>query len=116
MITPRLLLFYNFGIALLFVAIGVLSLVALEPIFNRQSVVPPFDAASLEAIRSEQDVEKLRGRATFYFELGRDLKRARYSDTDTLFADMRKFCFLLAFTFALGGALSYAVLRKVRPG
>ena len=112
MLTPRLLLFYNFGIALLFVAIGFMSLFVLEPVFNRQAVVPPFDAASLQAIHAEQDIEKLRARASFYFELGRDLKRARYADTDTLFSDMRKFCFTLAFAFGLGGILSLTVLRK----
>jgi hypothetical protein len=112
MITPRLLLFYNFGIALLFVVVGILSMVALEPLINRPVVVPPFDIASQQAIHAEQDLEKLRARAAFYFELGRDLKRARYADTDTLFADLRRLCFLVALAFAIGGVLSVLVLRR----
>jgi hypothetical protein len=110
-ITPRLLLLYNFGIALLFVILGVLSMVALEPLLNRPIATPPFDISSQQAIQAEQDLEKLRARAAYYFELGRDLKRARYSDTDKLFADLRKLCFLVALAFALGGALSAYVLR-----
>ncbi len=112
MVTPRLLLFYNFGIALLFAALGVLSLLALEPTFNRQAIVPPFDVASLNAIRSEQDMEQLRSRAAFYFELGRDLKRARYADAGSLFADLRKVSFAIALAFGVGGILSAAVTRK----
>ena len=110
MITQRTLLIYNFGIALIFVAIGTLSLFALDPFTNR-TVLPPFDNASLTAIHEEQDLEKLRSRAAFYFELGRDLKRARYADSDTFFHDFRFFCFILGATFALGGAMSYLARR-----
>ena len=115
MITPRLLVFYNFGIALLFVGIGVMSLLVFEPLVMRTTVVPPFDQASLVSIQEEKDIERLRTRSLFYFELGRDLKRARYSDTDQLFADLRKVCFFIAGAFVVGGALTLSVLRK-RPG
>jgi len=111
-ITPRLLVFYNFGIALLFAVIGLMSLFVFEPLVTRAVVVPPFDDASYKVMREEQDVERLRARALFYFELGRDLKRARYSDTDTLFADLRKVAFMIAVAFAIGGALSLRVLAK----
>src|SRR4051812_21575102 len=111
-ITPRLLLLYNFGIALLFVVIGLFSLFALEPYLNRPTVVPPFDASSHKAIEEEQDIDKLRGRAIFYFEIGRELKQARYSDSDTFLADMRKLSFLIAFAFALGGVFSLFVVKK----
>ena len=72
-------------------------------------------AASAKAIHEEQDIERLRGRATFYFELGRDLKRARYSDTDTLVQDFRSLCFLLGAIFAVGGAMSVVTLRGAEP-
>jgi len=115
-ITPRLLVLYNFGIAFLFVVIGLLSLFIFEPLVTRAQIVPPFDPASQKAMQEETDIEKLRSRAIFYFELGRDLKRARYSDTDTLFADMRKVCFMISIAFALGGVLVLRVLRTPRPG
>ncbi len=115
MVTPRLLLVYNFGLSVLFVLLGFVSLVVLEPIFTRQVAIPPFDRASLEAIRSERDVEKLRARATYYFELGRDLKQARYSDTGSVMADLRAFCFALGLVFSLGGVLTFAVLRGRSP-
>ena len=106
MITRRTLLIYHFGIAMLFLVIGALSLLTFEHFLSRPVVLPPFDPASAKVIQEEQDVERLRSQAAFYFELGRDLKRARYSDTDTLIRDFRSLCFLLAAIFAAGGAMS----------
>lgn len=114
MVTRKALLFYNFGIALIFAAIGALSLVALDPFTNR-TVLPPFDQASHVAIQEEQDLEHLRSRAVFYFELGRDLKRARYIDSDILFHDLRSLCFILAATFGLGGVMAFLATRKPPP-
>jgi len=115
LVTSRTLLIYNFGIALTFVVIGLLSLVTFEHLLNKPAIQPPFDIASANAIHEEQDMEKLRHRAAFYFELGRDLKRARYSDTDTLIHDFRYLCFLLGAVFAVGGAMSILVMRNSAP-
>jgi len=105
------LLIYNFGIATIFVVIGMLSLLTFEHLLSKPAIMPPFDPASAQAIHDEQDIERLRHRAAFYFELGRDLKRARYSDTDTLIHDFRYLCFLLGAVFSLGGAMSFLVTR-----
>jgi hypothetical protein len=110
-ITRRTVLIYHFGIALLFVTIGALSLVTFEHLLSRPVALPPFDPASAKAILEEPDVERLRSQAAFYFELGRDLKRARYSDTDTLIRDFRSLCFLLGVIFAVGGAISLQATR-----
>jgi hypothetical protein len=115
MITRRTLLIYNFGIALTFIVIGALSLITFEHLLSRSTIVPPFDPASATAIQEEQDIERLRHRAAFYFELGRDLKRARYSDTDTLIHDFRFLCFLLGAVFALGGVMSFVVTKTYTP-
>lgn len=115
MITPRTVLLYNFSIALIFVVVGLLSIFALEPLVNRPVLVPPFDAASHQALHSETDIEKLRVRAAFYFELGRGLKEARYADASVFFADVRKMCFALGLAFALGGGLSMLAMRKRPP-
>lgn len=114
MVTRRTLLIYNFGIALVFVAVGLLSLFTFDPFTNR-TVQPPFDPASHQAILAEQDLEHLRSRAVFYFDLGRDLKRARYADTDTFFHDFRFVCFILGAVFALGGTMAYLVTRTETP-
>jgi hypothetical protein len=112
MFTKRTLLIYNFGLALLFLVVGTLTMATFEHFLNRQAAaIPPFDAASARAIREEQDIEHLRARATFYFELGRDLKRARYSDTDTLVRDFRFLCFLLGAIFTVGGAMSLVTMK-----
>ena len=96
MLTKRTLLIYNYGLALLFVVVGALTMATFEHFLNRPAAaVAPFDPASAKAINEESDIEKLRARATFYFELGRDFRKARYSDTDTLGRDFRFLCFLL---------------------
>jgi hypothetical protein len=110
-ITRQTLLIYNFGIAAIFVLVGALSMFALSPLLDRPTIQPPFDVASMAAIQAEQDMEKLRARAAFYFDLGRDLKRARYADTDIFFADFRNLCFALGVIFAIGGAISLAATR-----
>jgi hypothetical protein len=112
--TKRTLLIYNFGLALLFLVVGALTVSTFEHFLNRPAAaIPPFDAASAKAMAEEQDIERLRMRATFYFELGRDLKKARYSDTDTLVRDFRFLCFLLGAIFTVGGAMSLATMKVV---
>lgn len=116
MFTKRTLLIYNFGLALTFAVIGALTLSTFEHFLNRPAAaIPPFDSASSQAIHTEQDIEQLRSRAAFYFELGRDLKRARYSDTDTLVRDFRFLCFLLGAIFTVGGAMSLVTVKIVAP-
>ena len=115
MITRRTLIIYNFGIALLFTVIGALSLITFENFLSRPAALPPFDPASVKAIQEESDIERLRSQASFYFELGRDLKRARYSDTDTLIHDFRSLCFLLGAIFAVGGAMSLQATKGMTP-
>jgi hypothetical protein len=66
-------------------------------------------------MQEEQDVERLRSRAIFYFELGRELKRARYADSDSRFSDFRYLCFALAAAFALGGAMALVATGKGTP-
>ena len=115
MITRRTLIIYNFGAALLFVVIGALSLLTSDSVFNRPVALPPFDPASAKAIQEEPDIERLRTQAAFYFELGRDLKRARYSDTSTSVRDFRFICLLLAIVFAVGGTMSMQVTKGIVP-
>jgi hypothetical protein len=105
-ITRQTLLIYNFGIAIAFLMMGALSLVTYEQLIDRPAIQPPFDASSLKAISEETDLDRLRARATFYFELGRDLKRARYADSDTGARDFRIVCFLIGGILVLGGAMT----------
>jgi hypothetical protein len=110
-ITRQALLIYNFGLAIAFVAIGLLSLLAYERLMDRPVIMPPFDQASLAAIKEEADPERLRTQAAFYFELGRDLKRARYADTDTGARDFRVVCFLIGALLTAGGFMIMAATK-----
>jgi len=114
-ITRQTLLLYNFGLAIAFVLMGALSLLTFERVIDRPVVQPPFDPTSLTVIREETDVEKLRAKAAFYFELGRDLKRARYSDADTGARDFRVVCFLVAVLMAIGGGMLIIFTRPETP-
>ena len=116
MFTKRTLLIYNFGLALLFLVVGALTMATFEHFLNRPAAaVAPFDPASAKAIHDEQDIEKLRARATFYFELARDFRKARYSDTDTLVRDFRFLCFLLGAIFTVGGTMAYVIIKVGAP-
>jgi hypothetical protein len=59
MISRRTLVIYNFGLALLFLFVGSVGILALEAA-NRPAAVPPFDKASQVAIVEESDMERLR--------------------------------------------------------
>jgi hypothetical protein len=113
-ITRQALLIYNFGLAIAFVVIGALSLLTYERFVDRPVILPPFDSASLKAIKDETDPERLRMHAAFYFELGRDLKRARYADTDTGARDFRIVCFLVGGILTLGGFMVIALTKAPR--
>ena len=116
MFTKRTLLIYNFGLALLFAGVGALTMATFEHFLNRPAAaVAPFDPASAKAMNEEQDIEKLRARAMFYFELARDFRKARYSDTDTLVRDFRFLCFLLGAIFTVGGAMAFVTFRNGSP-
>ena len=115
MITGRTLLIYNFSIAAIFVLVALFSAFALEPLVSKPAVLPPFDAASQQAIHAETDIERLRNRAAFYFELARGLKEARYADTSIFFADLRKICIALGLAFAVGGVLTMIAWRRRKP-
>ena len=115
MITRQTLLLYNFGLAIAFVVMGALSLLTFERLIDRPVIQPPFDPASLTAIKEETDLDRLRSKAAFYFELGRDLKRARYADTDTGARDFRIVCFLVAGLMAIGGVLLMVFTRAEVP-
>jgi hypothetical protein len=113
MISRRTLVIYNFGLAVLFLLVGLIGIYALESV-SRPVALPPFDQASQVAIGEEKDMERLRSRALFYFELARDLKRARYSDQDANFGAFRTVFFVAAIIFAIGGLMTLGVRASSR--
>jgi hypothetical protein len=115
MITRRTLLLYNFGIALLLVFMGALSVIGADASqIKRLNDLPSFNAESLAYITGEQDVERLRTRAVFYFEVARELKRARSDDSSKVFKDASTLAFFVATLFAIAGGMQilYGRARK----
>ncbi len=115
MITRRTLLIFNFGIAALFVLVGVLSVYALsvvQPGPTQVAVPPAFNTSALHAIAEEKDLEKLRSSAVFYYELARDFRQARYAATEGYLYDVRVLSFFVAGLFLIGGLLSLVPSKK----
>ena len=112
MITRRTLLLYNFGIAALLVFIGLLSMVGADASqIKRLNDLPNFNAEARAFITDETDIERLRSRSVFYFEVARDLKRARTDDSSKVFKDASTLAFFVAALFAVGGVLQVVYTR-----
>ena len=115
MITRRTLLLYNFGIAGLLAFIGAMSILGADAAqIKRLNDLPSFNAESRAYITDEQDLERLRARSIFYFDVARDLKRARTDDSTTVFKDASTLAFFVAALFAIGGVMQiiYARIRR----
>jgi hypothetical protein len=107
-ITRRTLFILNLGIALVFVAIGLVSEYTLS--ISRPTEVgemPAFRAAIRKAIVEERDLEALRVKAAFYFDLARDLRTARSQDSERMFYDARLLAFVVAALFAAVGLMLF---------
>jgi hypothetical protein len=108
LVTHRALVIYNFGIALILFAIGLVSVLAGDNAVQQSSRLtnlPTFDASSREALEQQPDLEQLRARTLFYFELARELKKARTVDTTRYFYDARTAVWILAALFVLAGCM-----------
>jgi len=106
LITRRALLIYNFGIALVFLLGGLLSVYVrdfVQP--NRLVAAGVLASESREAIASEQELERLRAQALFYFDLSRDVRKARSQDAEQALREFRILALFVAALFALGGGL-----------
>ena len=115
MITRRTLLLYNFGIAGLLVFIAALSMVGADAAqIKRLNDLPNFNAEARGFIVDEADIEKLRTRSLFYFEVARDLKRARTDDSQKVFQDASTLAFFVGVLFAIGGAMQVLYARARR--
>jgi hypothetical protein len=105
-VSLRSLLLYNFGFAVVFLIIGSLSVYTLDYIKpNRANESPVLANKARLSIESEQMIEVVRGQALFYFDVARDMRRARVDDETGTFYDVRILSFAVAGLFALGGIL-----------
>jgi len=115
MVTRRTLLLYNFGIAVLLVFIGAMSILGADAAqIKRLNDLPNFNAEARAYLTDETDIEKLRNRSMFYFDVARDLKRARTDDSSQVFKDASTLAFFVAALFAASGLMQilYGRARK----
>ena len=95
--------------------IGALSMVGADAAqIKRLNDLPSFNAEARAFITDEPDLERLRSRSVFYFDVARDLKRARTDDSSRVFKDASTLAFFVAALFAISGALQilYGRTRK----
>ncbi|HZQ75175.1 MAG TPA: hypothetical protein VFB08_19835 [Burkholderiales bacterium] len=115
MVTHRALVIYNFGIALILFAIGLASVLAGDNAAQQSSrltQLPTFDEGSRQALEQQADLEQLRARTLFYFDLAKELKRARNIDTTRYFYDARTAVWILATLFVLAGLMVLTLPRE----
>ena len=106
---------YNFGIAFIFLAIGLLTAHTMDVIRpNRQVEAQTLVKLSRESILEEANLEQLRSRALFYFELARDLRKAKTEEIEQGFYDIRLLTFVVAGIFTFGGLLLLALPKPAR--
>jgi len=106
-VSLRSLLLYNFGFAVAFALIGLLSVYSQDYVNpNRASEPPAFKNSVRQEIEKEQALEAVRGRALFYFDIARDLRKARADDGAGIYQDARTLSFAVAGLFLLGGILA----------
>ena len=86
--------------------IGALGMVGADAAqIKRLNDLPSFNAEARSFIADEPDLERLRSRSLFYFDVARDLKRARTDDSSRVFKDASTLAFFVAVLFAISGGL-----------
>ncbi len=106
-VSRRSLLLFNFGIAVVFIVIGSLSVYSLDLVRpNRASEPTAFAKDARLAIAEEQSIDAVRARTLYYFDIARDMRRARLRDEVETYNDVRILSFVVAGLFLVGGALA----------
>src|SRR5258705_10658207 len=104
-VSRRSLLLFNFGIAMVFIVIGSLSVYSLDLVRpNRASEPIAFAKEARLAIAEEQSIDAVRARTLYYFDIARDMRRARLRDEVETYNDVRILSFVVAGLFLVGGA------------
>jgi hypothetical protein len=116
-VTRRALLIYNFGIALILLTIGFVTVYAGDAMqqSSRLTELPNFDSTSRKAIEEQPELDPLRARALFYFDLAHELKKARNSDNTRYFYDARTVVWVLAALFILAGLMALTLPKENSP-
>ena len=103
----RSVLLFHFGVAAIFVLIGLLSAYSLDLVHPSRG--KEREALGKEArvlIEEEREIEPVRARALYYFDTLRGMRQARVQDTEHLYNDVRLLSFVVAGLFVLGGVLT----------
>jgi hypothetical protein len=118
-ITRRTLLLFQFGVCITFLVIGTLSTYAIEtllPNLGKTVILASLDKNARKELETIDDVEKLRPKAQFYFDLAVQLKQAHGTQEANLIDAGANVCYILAALFAMGGLLILAApLAKTPP-
>jgi hypothetical protein len=110
-VSLRTLLLYNFGMALIFVIVGLLSIYSIDVTKpGRIEESANFSKNARLAIEHEQAADTLRARALFYFDGAREFRLARIQDEVGVYSDVRTLSFGVAVLFVIGAILALLLL------
>jgi hypothetical protein len=116
-ITRRTLLIFQFGGCLVFILSGLVSTYTITTLMPSvgKGVIQGLEASSRQALVEEEDVEQVRNKGLYYFDLAEGLKQAQASEELSILETVRHFCYLLAAVFGLGGLLGGAARLQPAP-
>jgi len=110
-VSLRTLLLYNFGMALIFVIVGLLSIYSIDVTKpGRVEESPTFSKNARLALEHEPVLETLRTRALSYFDVAREFRLARIQDEVGIYNDVRTLSFGVAALFVVGAILALLLL------
>jgi hypothetical protein len=119
MITRRTQCIYNFGVCVAFVVSGFLSTYAIEtllPNIGKTVILPVLDQSTRRQLEDEKELEPLRDKALFYFELSLELKQAHTTAELRMLEGVRHVSFILAGLFAVAGLMAVAARSGASTG
>jgi hypothetical protein len=111
MITRRTLLIFQLGNCLAFVLVGLLStytITTLLPSVGKAVILQTLDVPARKSLSEEEDIEHMRGRALYYFDLAAELKQAHGNEELGILETVRYVCYVMAALFGVGGLLCFA--------
>jgi len=115
-VSLRTLLLYNFGMALIFVIVGLLSVYSIDVTKpGRIEDSPNFSKNARVTLEHEQALETLRSRALSYFDVAREFRLARIQDEVGIYNDVRTLSFGVAALFVVGVILALLLLPPGQP-
>jgi hypothetical protein len=105
-VTLRTLLLFNLGMAALFALLAAGTYLVPDSRARQVTYLPSFDAPSRQMVAESDDMESVRTKALYYFDLAKGLKVRQYENDEDHVATLRIVSYLSALALTLSAALA----------